>query len=286
MKFTKIHTLGNDFLIAEEKKAKGIPDKAALARKICERHTGVGADGLLFITVKDRERGHINFRVFNADGTEAELSGNGLRCAAAYLYHHRKIESPRLTFLTTAGNRECSLISRNHHIYNIRVEMGVPLLASKEIPFYDGSVYDKIIDYPLTINQKIYPVTVISLGNPHCALFFDRFPGRLEWQQLAREIELHPFFLKKTNVELIRVLSRNEIEVLFWERGVGETLSSGSGSCAAAAASILKGLTDRKVRVRTAMGELVVEWRKKTIYQSGPAEVLFDGDYTALPAET
>jgi diaminopimelate epimerase len=281
MKFTKIHSLGNDFLIVDEGKIKKIPDKPAVARQICERHTGVGADGLLIIKVKDKTKGLVNFRVFNSDGTEAELSGNGLRCAAAYLYHQNKIESPRIVFLTTAGDRECKLISKNAHLYHIRIDMGIPLLSSQDVPFYDGSVYDKIIDYPLSINKKIYPVTVISFGNPHCALFFDRYPARIEWHQIGREIELHPFFLKRTNVEFIHVLNRKEIEVLFWERGVGETLSSGSGSCAAAVASMLKDLTDKKVSVRTSMGVLEVEWKKKKVYQSGPAEVVFEGNFIA-----
>jgi diaminopimelate epimerase len=279
MKFTKIHSLGNDFLIVDERKIRDNEDKPALARLVCERHTGAGADGLLIIRVKDPAKGLVNFRVFNADGTEAEISGNGLRCAAAYLHHYKKIDSTRLEFHTTAGNRESKLIKQDKNLYHIRIEMGIPLLRSQDIPFYDGSIHEKIIDYPLSINRKVYPITVISLGNPHCAIFVDRFPARIEWHQIGREIELHPFFLKKTNVEFIRVMSRKEIEVLFWERGVGETLSSGSGSCAAAVASIMKGLTDQKVKVRTSMGVLEVEWKKKKIYQSGPAEVVFTGDF-------
>jgi diaminopimelate epimerase len=282
VKFTKIHSLGNDFLIVEEVKLRGIEDKPTLARQICERHTGVGADGLLIIRVTDKSKGLVNFRVFNADGTEAEISGNGLRCAAAYLYHYKKVDSKSLEFHTTAGKRKSKLIKQNDHLYNIKIEMGIPLLSSQDIPFYDGSVHDKIIDYPLSINRKVYPITVVSLGNPHCAIFFDRFPARIEWHQIGREIELHPFFLKKTNVEFIRVMSRKEIEVLFWERGVGETLSSGSGSCAAAVASILKGLTDKKVKVRTSMGVLEVEWNKKKVFQSGPAEIVLEGKYVAL----
>jgi len=282
MKFTKIHSLGNDFLIAEDKKIRGIEDKPALARQICERHTGVGADGLLIIRIKDKSKGIVNFRVFNSDGTEAEISGNGLRCAAAFLYHYKKIDTKRLDFLTTAGKRKSKLIKQNENHYYIQIEMGIPLLSSQDIPFYDGSVHEKIIDYPLSIIRKIYPITAVSLGNPHCAIFFDRFPARIEWHQIGREIELHPFFLKKTNVEFIRVLNREEIEVLFWERGVGETLSSGSGSCAAAVAAILKDLTDQKVKVRTSMGVLEVEWKEQKVFQSGPAEIVLEGKYIAL----
>ena len=279
MKFFKVHSLGNDFLITEESETKGLADISSLAGRICDRHTGVGADGLLLISVKDKAKGHVKFRIFNADGTEAEISGNGLRCAAACLYHQKKIDSPQILFLTTAGHRECKLIEVKKNFFLLKVEMGVPRLSSKDIPFDDGSSHEKIIDYPLSINQKIYPITVLSLGNPHCAIFVDRFPARIEWHQIGREIESHPFFPNRTNIEFIRALSRKEIEVLFWERGVGETLSSGSGASAAAVASILKNLTDKKVKVRTTMGQLTVEWEKKNVYQSGPAEVVLKGNF-------
>jgi len=277
VKFTKIHSLGNDFLVIYQKEISGISDLSSFAQDICERHTGVGADGLLFISVKDKAKGQVSFRIFNADGTEAEVSGNGLRCAAAHLYDQKRIVSSKILFLTTAGRRECKLIKRENNHFLIKIEMGIPKLSSPDIPFDDGSVHEKIIDYPLSINKKIYPVTVVSLGNPHCAVFVDRFPARIEWHQIGREIESHPFFPKRINTEFIRVLNRGEVEVLFWERGVGETLSSGSGSCAAAVASILKNLTDKKVKVKTSMGSLTVEWEKEKVYQTGPAEIVFEG---------
>ena len=277
MKFTKIHSLGNDFLVVDQKEISAISDIGNFAQEICERHTGVGADGLLLISVKDKAKGQVSFRIFNADGTEAEVSGNGLRCAAARLYHQKKIESPKIIFSTTAGRRECRLIKHKNNHFLTKIEMGIPKLSSLDIPFDDGSYHEKIIDYPLSINKKIYPVTVVSLGNPHCAVFVERFPARIEWHQIGREIESHPFFPKRINTEFIRVLNRGEIEVLFWERGVGETLSSGSGSCAAAVASILKNLTDKKVKVKTSMGSLTVEWEKEKVYQTGPAEIVFDG---------
>lgn len=279
MKFIKVHSLGNDFLIIDEEKTKGLSDISSLAGGICDRHTGVGADGLLLISIKDKAKGRVKFRIFNADGTEAEVSGNGLRCAAASLYYQKKIDSPQIIFLTTAGHRECKLIEGKKNLFMIRIEMGIPRLRSQDVPFDDGSSYEKIIDYPLSINQKIYPITVLSLGNPHCTIFVDRFPARIEWHQIGREIESHPFFPNRTNIEFVRAMSREEIDVLFWERGVGETLSSGSGACAAAAASILKKLTDKTVKVRTSMGQLTVEWEKKKIYQTGPAEIVFKGEF-------
>lgn len=277
MKFTKLHSLGNDFLVIDLAEGEAISEISSFASRLCDRHTGVGADGLLFISVKDRSLGRVSFRIFNADGSEPEVSGNGLRCAAAHLFFRKKVDPPRITFETSAGDRECQLLETRDNLFQIKIEMGVPRLSSREIPFDDGSHHEKIIDYPLSINQKVYPITVVSVGNPHCAVFFERFPARIEWHQIGREIESHPFFPNRTNIEFIRVLNRKEIDVLFWERGVGETLSSGSGSTAAAVASILKHLTDREVVVRTTMGRLVVEWRKDRVYQSGPAEVVFEG---------
>lgn len=279
MRFTKVHSLGNDFLVVDERQSQGIVERGELATRLCDRHTGVGADGLLLISIKDKDEGLVKFRIFNADGTEAEISGNGLRCAAAFLYQTQAIESPRIIFSTTTGNRECDLLEHQGSLYKIRIEMGVPKFRSDEIPFDDGTIHETIIDYPLFINQKIYNLTVVSMGNPHSTIFVDSFPARIEWHQVGSEIEDHPFFPKRTNIEFIRVLNRKEIEVLFWERGVGETLSSGSGSCAAAVASILKGLTERTITVKTTMGDLIVEWEMDNVYQSGPSEVVFVGEF-------
>lgn len=279
MKFLKVHSLGNDFLIVDFSKVKQLSEIGDLAQRICDRHTGVGADGLLLISVKEKEKGAVHFRIFNSDGTEAEVSGNGLRCAAASLYYQKKINTPSMLFHTTAGERTCELIQEEKNLFLLKIDMGIPHLKSQDIPFDDGTAHDKIIDYPLSINQKIYPITAVSVGNPHCAIFVDRFPSRIEWHQIGSVIESHPFFPNRTNIEFIRVLSRQEIEVLFWERGVGETLSSGSGSSAAAVASILKDMTDRSVKVRTSMGNLTVEWEKEKVYQSGPSEVVFEGDF-------
>ena len=279
MKIAKIHSLGNDFLIIDETETPGLEEKESLARRVCERHTGMGADGLLLISIEDVDQSIVNFRVFNADGTEAELSGNGLRCAAAYLYWNKKITKSHIRFKTPAGKRDCELIESKGNIFDVKIEMGVPHLKSGEIPFDDGTEHERVIDYPLSIHHKMHPITLVNVGNPHCAIFVDRFPARIEWHQIGREIELHPFFPNRINVEFIRVLNRAEIEVLFWERGVGETLSSGSGSCASAVASILKGLTDKKVNVQTSMGKLTVEWDQDIVYQIGPSEIVFEGEY-------
>lgn len=281
MKFSKFHTLGNDFLIVDQDEVAEFSDYAGLARAMCERHTGAGADGLLLISVKNAPKGEVSFHIFNADGSEAEISGNGLRCAAAYLFSQGRVEGDTAIFLTNTGPRECRFIERKNSQFTIRIEMGIPRLGSADIPFDDGRPHARIVDYPLMINRKVYPVTVVSVGNPHCDIFVDQMPARIEWQEIGREIEIHPFFPNRTNVEFIKLVGRSEIEVVFWERGVGETLSSGSGSCAAAVASILKGYVDRKVRVKTALGSLLVEWpgENDPVFQTGPAEFAFVGSY-------
>jgi len=277
MRFTKAHSLGNDFLIVDPEDSGGIADVPGLARRACDRHTGVGGDGLIIISLEDKAKAFAGFRIFNADGSEAEISGNGLRCAAAYLFSAQKISGPKVVFRTNSGDRECDLIEIAGQAPRVRVEMGLPRLASADIPFDDGARHERLIDYPLSIHGKIYPVTILSMGNPHCAVFFDTFPARIEWLAIGREVEVHPFFPNRVNVEFIRVLSRSEIEVRFWERGVGETMSSGSGSSAAAVASILKNLTGRQVTVGTPLGSIVVEWEKDKVFQSAPAELVFEG---------
>ncbi len=283
MRFTKLHSLGNDFLVVCPNEELDMARVGEFARRACERHTGIGADGLLLVGQDNPAGDEVTFRIFNADGTEAELSGNGLRCAMACLVHHGKVRGPKVLFRTPAGDRTCEVVARQGALYEVRNNMGVPRLRSDDIPFDDGAPHERVIDYPLSINRKSYDVTCVSMGNPHCDIFVERFPARIEWHQIGREIESHAFFPNRTNVEFIRVLNRGEIEVLFWERGVGETLSSGSGSSAAAVAAILKGLTDRTVKVWTSMGSLQVEWPPDgEVYQVGPAEVVFEGDYPAV----
>ncbi|MCR4410364.1 MAG: diaminopimelate epimerase [Candidatus Saccharicenans sp.] len=280
MQFAKLHALGNDFLVVEDPPRVEEADLPEISRRMCDRHTGVGADGLLLLKQVNGQAERYGFRIFNADGSEAEISGNGLRCAAAYLFHRQRVNGTNVIFETVAGERSCNLVQRDGNSFELRTEMGEPRFSSRDIPFDDGQEHEYIIDYPLSISRRVYHITCVSVGNPHCDIFVERFfPARIEWHQVGQELEHHPFFPHRTNVEFIRVINRQEIEVLFWERGVGETLSSGSGSCAAAVAAILKGLTERKVRVWTSMGSLIVEWEKDRIFQTGPAQLVFEGNF-------
>jgi len=281
MEFAKFHSLGNDFLVVHRDQPEDM-DLEALARKTLDRHTGAGADGLLLIGVKDRGEARIGFRIFNADGTEAEISGNGMRCAAAFLRFRGIVESPRLLFETQAGERVCEYLGRDGNVFEFKVDMGTPRFSSAEIPFDDGSFHERIVDQPLVIQGRTYPMTLVNVGNPHCSLFLDHFPpSEILFFQVGTAIEQHPFFPMRTNIEAIFVRNRKEIDAAFWERGVGRTLSSGTGACAAAVASMLRELVDDEVTVRTTLGSLKVLWDKdkNRIYQSGPAEAVYAGDF-------
>jgi diaminopimelate epimerase len=280
MRFAKVHALGNDFLFVAPEAGLNPAWAGELARRICDRHTGVGADGLVLLSLEPGGPGTAGFRIFNLDGSEAEISGNGLRCAAAYLAWSGALKTPKILFSTAAGDRPAEVLSARGPLFDVRVSLGSPILAAADIPFDDGRTHDQVVDYPLTVVRRKFPVTCVSMGNPHCSLFVDDFPVGVEMSGIGSEIEGHPFFPRRTNVEFVRVRGRSEIEVRFWERGVGETLASGTGSAAAAVAAILKGLVDRTVTVRTAMGTLKVEWPEGgAVLQTGPAAVAFTGDY-------
>ena len=215
-------------------------------------------------------------RFYNADGSEAEMSGNGIRCAGAFL---AEFSRGRQTFLleTPAGLKSLEKVKEEKGKWVFRVSMGAPALEAAEIPFEAGDFIAPVKGYPLHTQQGVLRATVTSMGNPHCSIFVDDFG---DWETLGREIERHPLFPNRTNVEFVKVNSRREIKVRFWERGVGHTMSSGTGSCAAAAASILNGLTERQVRVRTEAGPLQVEWPENgEVLLTGPVERVAQGTY-------
>jgi diaminopimelate epimerase len=305
--FGKFHGLGNDFLVVG---AIRLPHSLSkFARAILDRHIGIGADGLLVMMRAQNKKHDARVRFFNADGSEAEMSGNGIRCAGAWL---AELSPAKRTFLieTAAGVKSLQKVKQEKGEWLFRVGMGAPVLEPAKVPFKAGDFPAPIKGYPLRTQQGVLPVTVTSLGNPHCSIFVHDFvapvprlagpppaPSRsgqspetaalkggatlpVDWESLGREIETNPLFPNRTNVEFVKVISRKEIAVRFWERGVGHTMSSGTGSCAAAVASILNGLTERQVRVRTEAGSLQVAWLENgEIILTGPAERIAYGTY-------
>jgi len=274
--FAKYHGLGNDFVVARE---SDVPRSLAdFARRILKRHTGVGGDGFIVVMKPEMKAHDARIRFFNADGSEAEISGNGIRCVGAFLLE-RKGQKRILEIETVAGLRTLEPRKEREGKWAFRVGMGAPILEAARIPFRAAGVASPILRFRLGTHCGDVPVTVISMGNPHCSVFVADFENN-DWLRLGQEIEHDEHFPNRTNVEFVRLVSKNEIEVRFWERGVGHTMSSGTGSCAATVAAILNGLTDREVQVRTEAGALEVAWPQGgEVSLTGPAERVMQGKY-------
>ena len=254
--FEKFHGLGNDFIVA---RGKGLPKSLpVLARSITDRHSGIGADGFIVALPPANKKNDAQIRFFNADGSEPEMSGNGIRCAGAYFLGKKHARRP-VKIETGVGVKPLQLVKTGNGGWIFAVGMGAPILEPAKIPFIAGDATAPIVRFSLRTHRGVLPVTVTSIGNPHCTVFIADFFA-FDWASLGREIEGNDRFPNRTNVEFVKVISRQEIEVRFWERGVGETMSSGTGSCGAVIACILNGFTERKVRVRTVAGNLEVKW--------------------------
>ncbi|HEX5410968.1 MAG TPA: diaminopimelate epimerase [Terriglobia bacterium] len=277
--FTKFHGLGNDFIVTKNNIAG---DPARLVRSICERRTGVGADGLLFLQKARSAGNHARVRFFNSDGSEAEMSGNGIRCAGAFLVReNRRLRTLRVETASGVKIMEflSTVVQMKQGKWSFRVNMGRPILEAENVPFIAGKHPSPVIGYPIRTAHGVLAATVTSMGNPHCSVFVEDFSS-IPWEDAGREIERSALFPNRTNVEFVHVLSNKEIDVRYWERGVGQTMSSGTGSCGAVVACILNGFTRRSVKVRTLAGTLEVEWPEdKEVLLSGPAELIADGVY-------
>jgi diaminopimelate epimerase len=276
IQFAKLHGLANDFLVV---RGRGLPKALPrLARAITHPHTGVGADGLLVVLPAESNQHDARIRFFNADGSEPEMSGNGIRCAAAFLLAEKRSKR-NLVIETAAGIRTLRLVKSEPGRWIFQVGMGAPILDPGRIPFRAGNFPAPVVGFPLPVQGKRLRVTVTSMGNPHCTVFVQDF-ARTDWKSLGRAIERHKLFPNHTNVEFARVRSRRHLQVRYWERGVGETMSSGTGSCGATVASILSGYTDRSVTVETPAGNLQVEWPERgEVLLTGPVEWIARGSY-------
>lgn len=274
MRFAKAHGLGNDFLIVAD--ADVPADFGPWARRICDRHKGVGADGVLRYTV---EAPNVRMRLINADGGEVELSGNGVRCLAAYV-HGRTWVPAAHTVLTPSGPRPVVVHSEGPSSYRVETDLGAPLLRSDQIPAAFDPARDRVVDHPLSVGGETVLVTLTSMGNPHCSAFFDAPVADSLLLRLGPLIENHPLFPKRVNVEFVTVIRRAELRVRFWERGVGYTQASGTGSAGAFVAATLKGLCDERVRVRCDGGILECDWPAGgSVRQTGPVEVVCEGEW-------
>lgn len=271
MKFWKMHGLGNDFIVVDNRNEK-ISDVEAteLARKLCERRFSVGADGLLLVS--NSAVADVKMRIFNADGSEAEMCGNGIRCFAKYCYENSVVRKNELTVETLAGIKRAWLTVENDLVASVMVDMGAPVLERGKIPMLGQGT---CINEDLQVNGENYKVTCLSVGNPHCVVFVDAlddFPVEL----VGPKIENNRLFPKKTNVEFAQVLNSKELKVRVWERGCGETLACGTGACAAVVAGNLLQKVGGKVTVHLLGGDLEVEYAER-LFLSGPAVKVFEG---------
>lgn len=280
MQFIKFQGFGNDYIVFEADHLAGVSDLNELARAVCDRHYGAGADGIVVLSRAERESADFIARIFNVDGSEAALSGNGTRCAAAYLHYSGLWSETELRLSTLAGVKLYRLRETlSHGHYWFESELGQPRFSSAAIPFLGGETLERVIAYPLDVDAETWRITALSMGNPHCCIFVDDFDA-LDWRSIGRAIETHRQFPEKTNVTFIRVLDRAAIELRIWERGVGETFSSGTCSCAAVVASIINGLTERRVRVGTPGGRINIEWREDgEVVLTGRADVVYSGQW-------
>lgn len=274
LRVAKAHGLGNDFLLVEEGLAPD--DCAAWVRRLCDRHRGLGADGvLLFGPAADGVR----MRLINADGGEAEISANGLRCLAAFA-HLRGLAPAALVVHTGAGPRPVEVTPLDGTRARVVSDLGPPVLRSELVPVALSEPREAVLEHALEVGGESRNVTATSLGNPHCALFLDRPADDALVARLGPLLERHPFFPRRTNVEFVTPVSRTELRVRFWERGVGATQASGTGAASAAVAAILTGRCERGVRVVCDGGTLEVEWPAGGhVRQVGEVELLFEGHW-------
>ena len=275
LSFAKMEGLGNDYVYVQEFE-RALPDPSALSRQISDRHFGVGGDGLVLIGSSDKA--DFRMRIFNSDGSEAEMCGNATRCVGKYLYDRGLTDKTTLTLETLSGIRTLELHVRGGEVATVRVAMGAPRLAPKDIPMAaEGADF---INREIVVNGRRYHATALSMGNPHIVVPM-RGLENLDIAQLGPFFEHHVLFPRRINTEFVEVLERDCIRMRVWERGAGETLACGTGACAAAVACSLNGLTDRDVSVKLLGGDLHILWAEDGIvYKTGPARHVFDGEYT------
>ena len=276
MKFVKMHGAGNDYVYVDAFQ-QTIEDPAVLALALSDRHFGVGSDGLILILPSGIA--DVRMRMFNADGSEAEMCGNGIRCVAKFAYDRKLVESRVLRVETAAGIRTLEVYPGEAGLVEkVRVNMGAPRLLRSEIPM-TGEPGERFVDEIIETQQGIVRATCVSMGNPHCVVFVDELDG-MDLHALGAALEHHPLFPRRTNVEFVQVLSQTEVRQRTWERGAGETLACGTGASAVTVAGVLTGRTGRRILNHLAGGDLEMEWTPEgEVFMTGPAVEVFEGNY-------
>ncbi len=276
MKFAKMQGAGNDYVYVncfEEK----VADPATLARTVSNRNFGIGSDGLILILPS--EKADVCMRMFNSDGSESEMCGNGIRCVAKYAYDHGLVDRLEITAETGAGILTLQLFTNDKgKVDRVRVNMGEPRLMRSQIPM-SGAAEEQVINHQLAVLDRSFEITCVSMGNPHCVIYvedLDNFP----LEKYGPAIENHPLFPNRTNVEFVEIVSAAEVRQRTWERGAGETLACGTGASAVAVAGVLTGRSDRTILNHLLGGDLELEWSHEgSVYMTGPAVQVFEGGF-------
>ena len=275
MKFTKMHGLGNDYVYVNCLE-ETVKNPAEVARKISDRHFGIGSDGLILICPS--EIADFKMAMYNADGSQAEMCGNGIRCVGKYVYDYGLTEKKSISVETLAGIKYLDFTIKDNQVSMVTVDMGEPELNASHIPVICGQ--EQAVREPIKVLDKEWEMTCVSMGNPHCVVFLEEPVKDFLLEQIGPAFENHKRFPKRINTEFIEVLDKKTVNMRVWERGSGETMACGTGACAAAVASSLCGYTEDEITLHLLGGDLIVRWdrEKNRVFMTGPAEVVFDGE--------
>ncbi|MGL5677455.1 MAG: diaminopimelate epimerase [Cellulosilyticaceae bacterium] len=273
LQFTKMQGCGNDYIYFNCYNQE-IPNPEALSRSLADRHFGVGGDGIILIGPAEEE--DATMRIFNMDGSEAKMCGNGIRCVGQYLYEHKLVQKDYMRINTLSGVKELRICPKQENKNQVQVNMGKPILEPSNIPVaLDG---ESVIDREVKIEDKSYQMTCVSMGNPHCVLFESNVET-LDLEQIGPLFEKNPLFPEQVNTEFVQIISSNELKMRVWERGSGETLACGTGACASVVAAVLNGFCKKNEEVTLYLqgGVLKIMYTDETVYMTGEAETLFEG---------
>ena len=279
MKFTKMQGIGNDYIYVNGFTEK-FDDHPGMAVKLSDRHFGIGSDGLIIINPSDKA--DFEMEMYNADGSRAEMCGNGIRCVGKFVYDKGLTDKTEITVDTLAGVKKLTLFPENSLVKSITVDMGEPILKAGDIPVKIPGIPDDtapVKALPIEIKEKEYRMTCVSMGNPHCIVFVPEDPADLNLESTGPDFESHPYFPNKINTEFIYVKDRTHLVMRVWERGSGETFACGTGACASLVAAVLNDLSEREVDIRLLGGDLHIKWDADDshVYMTGPAVTVFEG---------
>lgn len=274
MKFTKMHGCGNDYVYVDCTNEM-IENPSEVSKYVSDRHFGIGSDGLILIC--SSETADFRMAMYNADGSEGAMCGNGIRCVAKYVYDKGLTDKENISIETKSGIKELELTVEDGKVSLVKVNMGTPILKAKDIPVDVDT--EKCIDSDINVDGKDYKITCVSMGNPHAVTFIDEDVKTFPIEKIGPKFENHPMFPDRVNTEFVQVLNRHEVNMRVWERGSGETLACGTGTCATVVACVLNGLTDDEVTVHLLGGDLFIKYDREndTVWMTGPAVIAFEG---------